>query len=135
MITAVSEATVPQVCVVLRKAYGAGLYAMAGPGFGPDATLALPSAAIAVMGPEAAVNAVYANKINAIADDAERAAYIAARRTEYEEDVDLLRLASDLVIDAVIEPPELRRELVLRLAYAASRDRTPPPKRHGVPPV
>ncbi len=135
MITAVSEATVPQVCVVLRKAYGAGLYAMAGPGFGPDATLALPSAAIAVMGPEAAVNAVYANKINAIADDAERAAYIAARRAEYEEDVDLLRLASDLVIDAVIEPSELRRELTLRLAYATSRDRTPTPKRHGVPPV
>jgi acetyl-CoA carboxylase carboxyltransferase component len=135
MITAVSEATVPQVCVVLRKAYGAGLYAMAGPGFGPDATLALPSAAIAVMGPEAAVNAVYANKIGAIADGAERAAYIAARRAEYEEDVDLLRLASDLVIDAVIEPGELRRELVLRLTYAAARDRTLPAKRHGVPPV
>jgi acetyl-CoA carboxylase carboxyltransferase component len=56
MITAVSEATVPKVCVVLRKAYGAGLYAMAGPAFDPVATLALPTARIAVMGPEAAVN-------------------------------------------------------------------------------
>ncbi len=67
MISAVSEATVPKICVVVRKAYGAGLYAMAGPGFEPDATLALPTAKIAVMGAEAAVNAVYANKIAAIA--------------------------------------------------------------------
>ncbi|MGH3991708.1 MAG: acyl-CoA carboxylase subunit beta, partial [Pseudonocardiaceae bacterium] len=60
MISAISEATVPKICVVVRKAYGAGLYAMAGPGFDPDATLALPTAKIAVMGAEAAVNAVYA---------------------------------------------------------------------------
>jgi len=135
MITAVSEATVPQVCVVLRKSYGAGLYAMGGPGFGPDATITLPSARIAVMGPEAAVNAVYANKIAAIPDDAGRAAYVAARRSEYEEDVDLLRLASDLVVDAVVEPQELRREIVLRLAYASGRDRRFSDRRHGVPPV
>ncbi len=63
MITAVAEATVPTISVIIRKAYGAGLYAMCGPGFGPDACLALPTAKIAVMGPEAAVNAVYANKI------------------------------------------------------------------------
>jgi acetyl-CoA carboxylase carboxyltransferase component len=44
MVSAVSEATVPQFCVVVRKAYGAGLYAMGGPGFGPDATIALPTA-------------------------------------------------------------------------------------------
>ena len=135
MITAVSEATVPQVSVVLRKAYGAGLYAMAGPGFGPDACLALPTARIAVMGPEAAVNAVYANKIESIEDPDERAAFVAARRTEYEVDVDLLRLASDLVIDAIIEPGELRREIALRLAAAAGRDRTFSSRRHGVPPV
>src|SRR5271154_1695232 len=63
MISAVSEATVPRISVVVRKAYGAGLYAMSGPGFGPDCTLALPQAMIAVMGPEAAVNAVFFNKI------------------------------------------------------------------------
>jgi acetyl-CoA carboxylase carboxyltransferase component len=87
------------------------------------------------MGPEAAVNAVYANKIAAIADDDERAAYVLARREEYEEDVDLLRLASDLVVDAVVEPAELRREIILRLAYAAGRDRRFSERRHGVPPV
>jgi len=96
MITAVSEATVPQLSVILRKAYGAGLYAMCGPGFMPDACIALPTAKIAVMGPEAAVSAVYFNKIAEIEDPEERAAYVAARRAEYEEDVDLMRLASDL---------------------------------------
>jgi acetyl-CoA carboxylase carboxyltransferase component len=74
MITAISEATVPKISVVVRKAYGAGLYAMCGPAFDPIATIALPTAKIAVMGPEAAVNAVFANKIQAIEDPGERAA-------------------------------------------------------------
>ena len=135
MITAVSEATVPQISVIVRKAYGAGLYAMAGPGFGPDATLALPTARIAVMGPEAAVNAVYANKIAEIANPAEREQFVQDKRREYEQDVDLERLASDLVLDAIIEADELRSELVRRLAYAARRDRTFSDRRRGVPPV
>ena len=135
MVSAVSEATVPQFCVVLRKAYGAGLYAMGGPGFGPDATLALPTARIAVMGPEAAVNAVYANKIAAIEDPREREQFVADRRAEYLEDVDLERLAADLVIDGVIEASDLRAELLHRLQYAAGRDRHFAAKRRGVPPV
>jgi acetyl-CoA carboxylase carboxyltransferase component len=135
MVTAVSEATVPKVSVIVRKAYGAGLYAMAGPAFEPDACIALPSAQIAVMGPEAAVNAVYANKIAAIADAAEQDAYVAERRAEYEEDVDLLRLASDLVIDAVVQPEALREELVRRLQLAGGKDRTFSERHHGVPPV
>ncbi len=135
MVSAVSEATVPQVSVVVRKAYGAGLYAMAGPGFGPDACLALPTARIAVMGPDAAVNAVYAAKIAAIDDPAERERFVADRRAEYEQDVDLERLLSDLVIDAVVEPADLRAELVARLRYAAGRDRSFTRRRRGIPPV
>lgn len=135
MVAAVSEATVPQVSVVVRKAYGAGLYAMAGPGFAPDACIALPTARIAVMGPEAAVNAVYANKIAEIADEAERAEFIAAKRAEYQEDVDLERLVSDLVIDDVVQPEELRLALIQRLRYAAHRDRFFSSRRHGVYPV
>ena len=108
MITAVTEATVPKVCVIVRKAYGAGLYAMSGPAFDPIATLALPTAKIAVMGPEPAVNAVYANKIAAISDEAERSAFVAERRAEYEEDVNLLHLASELVVDAVVDFDGLR---------------------------
>jgi acetyl-CoA carboxylase carboxyltransferase component len=135
MITAIAEATVPKICVVVRKAYGAGLYAMAGPGFEPDATIALPTAKIAVMGAEAAVNAVYANKIAAIADDAERAAFVADKRQEYERDIDIVRLASELVVDAIVEPDELRGELIRRFAAARGRDRRFSRRRHGVTPV
>ncbi|MGL5816039.1 MAG: acyl-CoA carboxylase subunit beta, partial [Phycicoccus sp.] len=138
MVSAVASATVPQVCVVLRKAYGAGLYAMGGPGFAPDATLALPTARIAVMGPEAAVNAVYANRIaevEAAGGVEARDAFVAARRAEYEEDVDLERLAADLVLDHVVEAEDLRGELVRRLRYAARRDRHFATKRRDIPPV
>lgn len=135
MITAVSEATVPKFSVVVRKAYGAGLYAMAGPGFAPDATIALPTAKIAVMGAEAAVNAVYANKIAAIDDEAEREAFVAARREEYEEDIDIVHLAAELVVDTIVEPEDLRAELVARLRAAAGKDRTFSRRRHGVTPV
>jgi acetyl-CoA carboxylase carboxyltransferase component len=135
MITAVSEATVPKISVILRKAYGAGLYAMAGPAFAPDACIALPSAKIAVMGPEPAVNAVFANRIAGIEDLDEREAFVADRRQEYEADVDLMRLASDLVIDAVIQPEHLRGELVRRFALAESKTRWFSDRRHGVPPV
>ncbi len=135
MVSAVAEATVPQMCVVLRKAYGAGLYAMAGPGFGPDVTLALPTARIAVMGPEAAVNAVYAARIAQIEDAGERARFVEQRRAEYLEDVDLERLAADLVIDGVIEAEDLRDELLHRLRYAAHRERHFSTRRRGIPPV
>ncbi len=134
MITAVAEATVPKICVVVRKAYGAGLYAMAGPGFDPDATLALPTAKIAVMGAEAAVNAVYFNKIEALPAD-EREAFVAAKRAEYDEDIDIVRLASELVVDAVVEPEELRAELVRRFAAYRGKDRSFSRRRHGVTPV
>jgi methylmalonyl-CoA decarboxylase subunit alpha len=135
MISAISEATVPKICVVVRKAYGAGLYAMAGPGFEPDATIALPTAKIAVMGAEAAVNAVYANKIAAITDEDERAAFVAARRAEYEVDIDIVHLAAELVVDSIVEPEDLRDELVRRFAAARTKDRSFSRRRHGVTPV
>jgi len=134
MISAISEATVPKVCVVVRKAYGAGLYAMAGPGFEPDATIALPTAKIAVMGAEAAVNAVYANKIAALPSE-ERADFVAAKRAEYEQDIDIVRLASELVVDTIVEAGSLRAELVRRYAAAAGKDRHFSRRRHGVTPV
>ncbi|MGI8756850.1 MAG: acyl-CoA carboxylase subunit beta [Acidimicrobiales bacterium] len=135
MVTAVSEATVPKLCVVLRKAYGAGLYAMAGPAFEPEATIALPTAKIAVMGPEAAVNAVYANKIAAIEDPAEAEVFVAEQRAIYEADVDIVRLASELVIDTIVEAPALRAEIIARLERARGKGRHFSDRRHGVPPV
>ena len=134
MISAVADATVPKICVVLRKAYGAGLYAMCGPGFEPDATLALPQAMIAVMGAEAAVNAVYANKI-AAQPEADRAAYVEKLRQEYREDIDLVKLASNLHVDAVVPGDVLRAELLRRFAAAAGKRVTGFERRRAVLPV
>ncbi len=135
MISAVSEANVPKLSVIVRKAYGAGLYAMAGPAFDPDCCLALPTASIAVMGPQAAINAVYYNQLRAIEDPAEREARTEELRREYAEDIDVLHLASELVIDAVIQPEELRPQLIRRFALAAGKDRQWPAKRNPVTPV
>jgi acetyl-CoA carboxylase carboxyltransferase component len=135
MISAVSEATVPKICVIVRKAYGAGLYAMAGPGFEPDATIALPTAKIAVMGADAAVNAVYYNKLAAIEDPAAREEETRRLREQYDSDIDVLRLASELVVDDVVEPDDLRGELIRRFAAAAGKDRSFSRRRHGVTPV
>jgi methylmalonyl-CoA decarboxylase subunit alpha len=133
-ISAVSEATVPRICVVVRKAYGAGLYAMSGPGFAPDATLALPQAMIAVMGPEAAVNAVYFNKIQE-KPEAERAAYVQQLRDEYKADVDISKLASELVVDEIVPGDRLRHELIQRFEVYSRRYQPRPEKKHGVLPV
>jgi acetyl-CoA carboxylase carboxyltransferase component len=134
MITAVSETTVPKVSVIARKAYGAGLYAMAGPAFESDAVLALPSAQIAVMGPEPAVNAVFYNKLAEL-PEAERAARRKELEEEYREDVDLYKLASNLIVDDVVEPERLRDELVKRFRAYSSRSSRGAERKHGVPPV
>jgi acetyl-CoA carboxylase carboxyltransferase component len=78
---------------------------------------------------------VYANKIAAIDDAEERELFVNERRAEFAADVDLLRLASELVIDAVVEPEALRDELVARLALVGAKDRTFSDRLHGVPPV
>jgi methylmalonyl-CoA decarboxylase subunit alpha len=135
MISAVSEATVPKISVIVRKAYGAGLYAMAGPAFEPDACIALPQAQIAVMGPEAAINAVFFNQIQKIEDSEERQRFVEEKRREYAEDIDILHLASELVVDAVVEPDALRAELVRRYALAATKDRSFATRRNPVTPV
>jgi acetyl-CoA carboxylase carboxyltransferase component len=134
MISAIADASVPKICVILRKAYGAGLYAMSGPGFEPDATIALPQAMIAVMGAEAAINAVYANKI-AERPEAERAAYVEELRTQYREDIDILKLAAELHVDAITPGDQLRAELVRRFANTASKSVSGYARRRPVLPV
>jgi acetyl-CoA carboxylase carboxyltransferase component len=135
MISAVSEATVPKLSVIVRKAYGAGLYAMAGPAFDPDCCIALPSASIAVMGPEAAINAVFFNQIQEIEEGEEREEFVRAKRGEYAADIDILHLASELVVDAVIEPDQLRPELIRRFALAETKDRRFSERRNPVTPA
>ena len=134
MITAVTEATVPKISVIVRKAYGAGLYAMSGPAFEPDCTLALPSAQIAVMGPEPAVNAVFYNQLAGL-PEAERAAKRKQLEDEYREDVDLYKLAANLVVDDVVEPERLREVLAARFRAYSTRFEPALDRKHGVPPV
>ncbi|PTM59236.1 acyl-CoA carboxylase subunit beta [Desmospora activa] len=134
MIAAMSEATVPKISIVVRKAYGAGLYAMAGPSFEPDCCLALPTAQIAVMGPEAAVNAVYSNKIAELEGE-EKMRFIQQKRAEYQQDIDIYRLASELIIDGIIAPDDLRLELSRRFTTYASKHVTFSQRRHPVYPV
>ncbi|QQK75609.1 acyl-CoA carboxylase subunit beta [Salicibibacter cibarius] len=134
MISAMSSATVPKISVIVRKAYGAGLYAMAGPAFEPDYCVALPTAQIAVMGPEAAVNAVYAKRIAELPEE-ERSTYISEKRKEYQENIDIYRLGSELVVDDIVEPANLRQTLISRFQAYASKKMSAPDKKHRVDPV
>jgi acetyl-CoA carboxylase carboxyltransferase component len=134
MVFATSQATVPKICVVVRKCYGAGLYAMCGPAFEPDAALALPQGQVAIMGPEPAVNAVYYNKIMEL-PEAERPAYVQQKRDEYARDVDIYKLASEMLVDGIVGGSELRDELIKRLGYAMSKQLEFPPRRNPVLPV
>ncbi len=134
MVFATSQATVPKISVVVRKCYGAGLYAMCGPAFEPEATLSLPQGQVAIMGPEPAVNAVYYNKIME-QPESERAAYVREKRDEYLQDVDIYKLASEMLVDGIIAGSELRAELIKRLAYAETKQLDFPPRRNPVLPV
>ena len=134
MIFATSQATVPKICVVVRKCYGAGLYAMCGPAFEPDAAVSLPQGQIAIMGPEPAVNAVYYNKIMEL-PESERAAFVRQKRDEFARDVDVYKLASEMVVDDIVPGSALRAELIKRLAYAETKAAEFPPRRNGVYPV
>ncbi len=134
MIAAMSEATVPKVSVIVRKAYGAGLYAMAGPAFEPDCCLALPTAQIAVMGPEAAVNAVYANKIASLPEE-ERPAFIKEKQEEYKENINIYKLASEMIIDGVVEANHLRDELITRFSAYKTKELQFTERKHPVYPV
>jgi acetyl-CoA carboxylase carboxyltransferase component len=134
MVFATSQATVPKLCVIVRKCYGAGLYAMCGPAFEPDATLALPQGQIAIMGPEPAVNAVYYNRIMEL-PESERAAWVKAKRDEYAQDVDIYKLASEMLVDDIVPGAALRDELIKRLTYAETKSHAFPDRRNGVYPV
>src|SRR5262245_4964371 len=133
MVFATSQATVPKISVIVRKCYGAGLYAMCGPAFEPDAALALPQAQIAIMGPEPAVNAVYYNRIMEL-PEGERAAFVRQKREEFLRDIDVHKLASEMLIDDIVPGSELRAELIKRLAYAETKSVKFPRRRRGLRP-
>ncbi|WP_144474784.1 acyl-CoA carboxylase subunit beta [Cytobacillus oceanisediminis] len=135
LIAAMSSATVPKISVIVRKAYGAGLYAMAGPAFEPDCCIALPTAQIAVMGPEAAVNAVYSNKINQIEDPKEKIAFVHEKHQEYKESIDIYKLASELIVDDIVAANDLRNALIDRFKLYETKDMEFSVRKHPVYPV
>jgi acetyl-CoA carboxylase carboxyltransferase component len=130
-IYATSSATVPKQTVVVRKAYGAGIYAMGGPAYDPESVIGLPSGEIAIMGPEAAINAVYARKLSQIEDEDEREQKEQELREEYREDIDVHRMASEVVIDEIVPPSTLRTELENRFAFYEGIEKDLPDKKHG----
>ncbi|AAV48433.1 propionyl-CoA carboxylase beta subunit [Haloarcula marismortui ATCC 43049] len=131
MIYATSSATVPKQSVVVRKAYGAGIYAMSGPAYDPESTIGLPSGEIAIMGPEAAINAVYARKLSEIDDEDERQQKEQELREAYREDIDIHRMASEVVVDDIVPPSDLRTELTNRFAFYETVEKDLPDKKHG----
>jgi acetyl-CoA carboxylase carboxyltransferase component len=132
MLYAVSEATVPKVTVVLRKAYGAGYYVMCGRGYQPDTIVAWPGAEISVMGPEGAVDIIFTKQIAAAEDPvAERAKLVETVR----QSIDPYVAASWAMVDDIIDPAETREVICNALDAAATKRLERPWRKHGVPPV
>jgi acetyl-CoA carboxylase carboxyltransferase component len=132
MLYAVSEATVPKLTVVLRKAYGAGYYVMCGRAYEPDLIVAWPTAEISVMGPEGGTNIVYRREIAASANpDHERA----RRVEEFRKLISPYIAAGAALIDDVIDPRETRPTLIRALEMATSKRVERPWRKHGVMPV
>ncbi len=132
MLYAVSEATVPKLTVILRKAYGAGYFVMCGRAYEPDLIVAWPTAEISVMGPEGGTSIVFRKDIAAAADpEGERA----RRVQEFRRLIDPYRAAGAALIDDVIDPRETRGVLIRALEMAAGKKVERPWKKHGVMPV
>ena len=134
LLSAVCEATVPRIAVMVRKGYGGGYLAMSGAPTQPDAQLALPTAMPALMGPEAAVNATWLNQIQALPED-ERAAFVAAKTAEYAADINAWHPADQFSFEAVLEGHELRDDLIRRFAVYSRRPARRLDRRNGVWPV
>ena len=86
------------------------------------------------MGPEAAVNAVYSNKIAELEEPA-RTAFITEKREEYKRDIDIYRLASELIVDGIVAPENLRQELIGRFEFYSSKELKFSTRKHPVYPV
>ena len=132
MLYATSEATVPKITVIMRKAYGAGYYVMCGKGYQPDVLVAWPFAEISVMGPEGAVNIIFNKQIEASENPEEtRAQMLEVIRAQINPYV----AAGWAMIDDVIEPSETRRVIVRGLEQARDKKIDRPWRKHGNIPV
>ncbi len=132
LLYAFAEATVPKITVITRKAYGGAYCVMSSKHIRTDVNYAYPTAEIAVMGPEGAVNIIYRKELKAIADPAEREAFRAARIREYREKFATPYVAAERgFIDEVIAPRDTRPRLIGALAATSRKRDGNPPKKHG----
>jgi acetyl-CoA carboxylase carboxyltransferase component len=135
MLFAVSEATVPKVTVVLRKAYGAGYFVMNGTAYEADYIVAWPTAEIAVMGPDGMVNIIMRRQLEAIPDGEQRTQARLAMAEELRKNIDPYIAAGHAQVDDIIDPAETRTAIVRGLRASATKTVERPWRKHGVLPV
>jgi propionyl-CoA carboxylase beta chain len=132
LIYAYAEATVPKVTIITRKAYGGAYDVMGSKHLGGDINLAWPTAQIAVMGADGAVDILYRRDLAAIEDSGERAAWRAERAAEYEDTLFNPYIAAERgYVDAIIRPAETRAQVTRALRTLRTKRQTLPPKKHG----
>jgi acetyl-CoA carboxylase carboxyltransferase component len=132
MLYAVSQASVPKLTVVIRKAYGAGYYVMCGRGYEPDGIVAWPTAEISLMGAEGAVNIIFRKQIEgSSAPETTRKELV----EQYQKEISLEKAAAGAYIDDVIHPRDTKRWILRTLELAQHKQIPWPKKRHGVMPV
>jgi propionyl-CoA carboxylase beta chain len=132
LIYAYAEATVPKITVITRKAYGGAYDVMGSKHLGGDVNLAWPTAQIAVMGAQGAVNILYRRELARAATDEERAAVRDARTGEYEDTLANPYIAAERgYVDAVIRPAETRPSVIRALRALRTKRQSLPPKKHG----
>jgi propionyl-CoA carboxylase beta chain len=132
LIYAYAEATVPKITVITRKAYGGAYDVMGSKHLGGDVNLAWPTAQIAVMGAQGAVNILYRRELAAAASPDEQVALREQRVTEYEDTLANPYVAADRgYVDAVIRPAETRPQVVRALRTLRTKRQTLPPRKHG----
>ena len=132
LLYAFTEATVPKITVITRKAYGGAYDVMASKHIRADINYSYPAAEIAVMGPEGAVNIVFKNQLDEIADDAERQKARERFTQEYKERfANPYKAASLGYIDEIIRPRETRPALIRALRTLENKRQTNPPRKHG----
>jgi acetyl-CoA carboxylase carboxyltransferase component len=132
MLYATSEATVPKITILMRKAYGAGYFVMCGKGYNPDLIVAWPFAEISVMGPEGAVNIIFNKVVEAAENPEETRAELVAR---IRETISPYVAAGWAMIDDVIEPADTRRVIIRGLEQARDKKVERPWRKHGNIPV
>jgi acetyl-CoA carboxylase carboxyltransferase component len=134
MLFAVSEATVPKISVILRKSYGAGYFVMNGTAYEADYIVAWPTAEIAVMGPDGAVNIIHRKTIEAVPED-ERAAKRLELAEEIRANIDPYVAAGHAQLDDVIDPADTRLAIWRGLQLSQDKRVDRPWRKHGVLPV